>query len=103
SGKAGLSLRRSPAGDIAGFASCLQDDRIRVEDAERPHLALYIDSLLQEPDEAGWYRLPAGEHTLQLVCAASDLPVPADTRIERVIHGDGLCEVHFSAAAGADR
>lgn len=101
-GKTGASLCRTPNGEISGFVSSLGEDRMAVSCEGMEDAAVYMNSVLCEPDEDGLYRIAGGEYTLQLV-SRDDAPVPAKPTIRRVLQGDGLCEVRFDRAAGAER
>lgn len=102
SGRTGISLGRTPSGELVGRVSALGEDRIRAAFEGAKEASLFLDGVRCEPDEDGMYRIAAGEYTVQWV-GAGDLPVPAVPRIERVIQGDGACEVRFRKSAGANR
>ncbi|MHA6484936.1 hypothetical protein ACX1C1_23890 [Paenibacillus sp. strain BS8-2] len=101
-GKTGISLSISSSGSLTGKVSSLAEDRIQVTYEGKGNVRIYLNSLLAEPDDEGMFAIASGEYTLEIVDPQS-LPMPAVPSVERVLQGDGTCEVRFHEAPGATR
>lgn len=99
-GRTGLALKRTASGEMTGHISSMQADRIAVMYEGNKEYDLYIDAVMQMPEEDGMHRIGSGQFTVELV-RRSETARPARPVIEWIIQGDGCGEVHIKKANGA--